>query len=174
MRRHILLTGDIQVGKSTIIQKILHELDISAGGFRTIWGDPFFDGRSDLFLLGIGEVPSPERIAATRHGHGCGITAFPEIFDTVGTHLIDEASSSSLIIMDELGFLEKDAEKFQRAVLSALTSSIPILGVVRNMQNPFLDRVRAHPDVDVIVVTEENRDELYCRLLERFKKGYAR
>jgi nucleoside-triphosphatase len=174
MQCHVFLTGDIQVGKSTIIRKVIHELGISPGGFRTSWGDPLPDGSSDLFLLGMNETPSSYRIAAHRFGSGRGITAFPEIFDTVGPRLLTEATSSSLIIMDELGFIEKDAAGFQNAVLSTLNKSVPVLGVVRNMQTPFLDQVRAHPNVDVIIVTKENREEIFHQVLATIKKSYPR
>ncbi|WP_319378759.1 nucleoside-triphosphatase [uncultured Methanocorpusculum sp.] len=174
MQGHIFLTGDIQVGKSTIIRKVIHELRINPGGFRTSWGDPLPDGSSDLFLLGMDEAPSSNRIAARRFGFGRGITAFPEIFDTVGSRLLDEASSSPLIIMDELGFIEKNAVEFQNAVLSALNGSVPILGVVRNMQTPFLDKVRSHPNVEVIIVTKENREEIFQQVLATVKKSYSR
>jgi len=174
MQSHIFLTGDIQVGKSTIIRKVIHELGISPGGFRTSWGDLLPDGSADLFLLGMDEVSSSDRIAARRFGSGRGITAFPEIFDKVGSRLIAEASSSPLIIMDELGFIEKDAATFRHAVLSSLNGSVPILGVVRNMQTPFLDSVRSHPNVKVIIVTKENREELFEQVLEVCKKSYSR
>ncbi len=174
MQYHIFLTGNIQVGKSTIIQKVIHELDISPGGFRTSWGDPFPDGSSDLFLLGMNEAPSSGKIIAHRFGSGRGLTVFPEIFDAVGSHLLTEACSSSLIIMDELGFIEKDAAGFQNAVLSTLNGSVPVLGVVRNMQTPFLDQVRTHPNVDVIFVTKENREEIFQQVLAIFKKSYSR
>lgn len=174
MQSHIFLTGDIQVGKSTIIQKVIHELGLSPGGFRTSWGDLLPDGSADLFLLGMDEAPSSDRIAARRFGSGRGITAFPDIFDEVGSHLIAEASSSPLIIMDELGFIEKNAAGFQDAVLSALNGSVPILGVVRNMQTPFLDKVRSHPNVNVIVVTRGNREEIFAQVLADVKKSYSR
>ena len=174
MQSHIFLTGDIQVGKSTIIRKVIHELELSPGGFRTSWGDPLSDGSSELFLLGMDEAPSSDRIAARRFGFGSGITAFPEIFDDVGSRLLAEASSSPLIIMDELGFIEKNAAEFQKAVLSTLNGSIPVLGVVRNMQTPFLDKVRSHPSVEVIIVTKENREEIFQQVLAVFKKSYSR
>ncbi len=174
MQSHIFLTGDIQVGKSTIIRKVIHELGFSHGGFRTSWGDLLPDGSADLFLLGMDEPPSLDRIAARRFGSGRGITAFPEIFDSVGSRLIAEASSSPMIIMDELGFIEKNAAGFQNAVLSALTGSVPILDVFRNMQTPFLDKVRSHPNVEVIIVTKENREKIFEQVLADVKKSYSR
>ena len=36
---HIFLTGQIQIGKSTVIQKTIKLLDINCGGFRTYFGE---------------------------------------------------------------------------------------------------------------------------------------
>ena len=40
----------------------------------------------------------------------------------------------------------------------------PVLGVVRDQRLPFLDAVRDHPQVEVVVVTRENRDALRERV----------
>ncbi len=173
MQHHIFLTGNLQVGKSTIIHKVIEESGIIAGGFRTVGGNYAKDGSSDVFLLGMNENPAPDRIVAHRFGCGRGRTVYPEVFDTVGPRLLGD-SSPSLIIMDELGFMEKDAVQFQNAVLSTLDGSVPVLGVIRNMQTPFLDEVRAHPKVDVIIVTEENRAEVLQQVLSFVQKSYSR
>ncbi|HKM41077.1 MAG TPA: nucleoside-triphosphatase [Methanocorpusculum sp.] len=173
MQRHIFLTGDIQVGKSTIIHKVIEELGIIVGGFRTIGGNYAKDGSSDVFLLGMNEEPAPDRIVAHRFGCGRGRTVYPGVFDTIGPRLLGD-SSVPLIIMDELGFLENDAVQFQNTVMSALDGSVLVLGVIRNKQTPFLDKVRAHPRVDVIFVTEKNRDEVFWQVLSFVQKSYSR
>lgn len=45
--------------------------------------------------------------------------------------------------MDELGFLENDAHRFQAAVLAALDGSTPVLAAVKPKDTDFLRRVRA-------------------------------
>ena len=42
-----------------------------------------------------------------------------------------------------------------------------VVGALRQEENPFLAAVRAHPQVEVILVTRENRDRLPGRLAKR-------
>lgn len=68
--------------------------------------------------------------------------------------------------MDELGFLERDAHRFQEAVLAALKGDQPVLAAVKNRNDLFLQAVRGVPGVRVLYITRENREGLF-RLLER-------
>lgn len=71
------------------------------------------------------------------------------------------------MLMDELGFMENEAELFQEAVIETLKSGVPVLGVVKKKSSPFLDRVRALAGVRIIEVTEENRDSLAAAVERR-------
>ena len=49
---HIFLTGDVQVGKSTIIRKTLLALQLQAiGGFRSISVPDLPDGAMSVYLI---------------------------------------------------------------------------------------------------------------------------
>ena len=61
--------------------------------------------------------------------------------------------------MDELGPHEARAAVFRRAVLAALDGVVPILGVLQAAPSPFLEEVALHPQVRLIQVTAENRDD---------------
>ena len=91
---------------------------------------------------------------------------YPEVFDVYGTQLIHSASKRQLIIMDEIGFMEEKAQRFQKAVLSAFDGNIPVLAAVKakSISTPFLDAVRSHENVRLIELDETNREEVYERL----------
>ncbi|MDR0838868.1 MAG: nucleoside-triphosphatase, partial [Oscillospiraceae bacterium] len=157
MARHVFLTGEIQVGKSTAIRKFLAATGIAADGFLSHIitaqvGRELYLARYDTAL---GE--SDSRLAARVNYPE--VEVFPEIFDLHGAELVRSAGAHALIIMDELGTMEEVAEEFKRAVFERLDGGVPILGVVKKRDSPFLDAVRAHGNVEVITVTEENRDE---------------
>ena len=91
---------------------------------------------------------------------------FPEVFDTLGTAYLRDIRACQVVLMDELGFLERDAHRFQEAVLAALKGAQPVLAAVKNRNDPFLQAVRGVPGVRVLYITRENREGLF-RLLKR-------
>ena len=89
-----------------------------------------------------------------------------ETFDIFGTSLIQSARPGGLLIMDEIGHMEKDASRFLRAVFEALDDDIPILASVRYTTTPidYLERIKHHPRVRLYTLTEENRDDAYAEI----------
>jgi len=166
--RHLFLTGDIQVGKSTVIRRFLSARpELRVGGFRTVAG-PGEDGGDGIYLVPGGhDVPlGPENLAFLRRkdGRTREFTVFSGVFDTLGPVLL-AGRDCDLILMDELGTKEENAPDFQRAVLRCLDGKTPVLGVVQQRVGPFLDTVRAHPNAEVWTVSRENRENIYQRLL---------
>ena len=92
------------------------------------------------------------------------------MFDTLGVRYIEAAQPDGILVMDELGFFEAQAESFTAAVLTALRGDIPILAAVKSRTDvAFLNAVRAAPKAEVFYITPENREELYERLLPSIK-----
>lgn len=83
------------------------------------------------------------------------------MFDEWGPRLL---AGPGLLVMDELGFLERDASRFQTAVLAALRGPQPVLAAVKNRDDPFLRAVRSVPGVRVLYITRDNREGLYRAL----------
>ena len=67
--------------------------------------------------------------------------------------------------MDEIGFLESDAEAFCKAVLAQLDGSLPVLAAVRSgMESAFLREVTGHPKVSCYNMCPERFEEFYQEL----------
>ena len=165
--KHIFLTGEIQSGKSTVMQKVLDGLDVTVGGFCSGSGAERYEPARWLYLWDAARVPvydAEHRVA--RLGPD-GRHAFPERFDALGCEALRCARESrvDLILMDECGFLERDAKEFQAEVLRTLDGDIPVFGVVRLRSSGWTDAIRNHPKVTLITVTQENRDELPGQIL---------
>ena len=82
---HIFLTGDVQVGKSTIIRKTLLALQLQAiGGFRSISVPDLPDGAISVYLIPAGDehpmMGNWNRVGI-RKGCGRGIEKIPEAFE---------------------------------------------------------------------------------------------
>ena len=55
--------------------------------------------------------------------------------------------------------MELEAHAFRAAVLAAIASGTPVLGVIKPEHNEFLDAVRAQKGVELFPLTIENRGE---------------
>ena len=130
---HIFLTGEIQVGKSTVIAKTLSLLKINTGGFKTYFG-PDRDAPDRMLYMNSFAEPKTfqEENAVARFAGDRPPQVFTQKFDTYGVELIRSArTSSGLILMDECGSLELDALIFQEEVIDTLNGST-VLGLLNN------------------------------------------
>ena len=164
MVRHILICGDVGVGKSTLIQKLLRESTRPLCGFVTKRIPGSLSGTHEVYI---------HPAAGERHCtddncvgliDGAGAHPYPQGFDGYGASLLD-VQPGALVLMDELGFLESGAAAFCGKVLAALAGSVPVLAAVKSKETPFLQSVKQHPNVRVYIITEENRDALFAELL---------
>lgn len=154
MTEHLFLTGDIQVGKSTLLRRYFAEKKCRIGGFRSVWGD---SEHRTLHLLPYDSGICLEENCIAERTSG-KLIPHPEVFDRIGPTLLD--LPCDILVMDELGFLENDAHDFQAAVLAALNRNTPIVGVIKPKHTHFLDAVRSHRCVRIVEVTIENRETL--------------
>ena len=113
---HIFLTGDVQVGKSTIIRKTLLALQLQAiGGFRSISVPDLPDGAMSVYLIPAGDehpMMGDWNRVGIRKGCGRGIEKIPEAFERVGVQALVDAENMPLILMDEVGRMESAAARF--------------------------------------------------------------
>jgi len=54
-------------------------------------------------------------------------------------------------------------------VIRALDSPTPVLGTIQDRSNTFLDAVRSRDDVEVVYVTERNRDTMRSVVADKLK-----
>ncbi len=176
---HIFLTGDVQVGKSTIIRKMLQALPLKyPGGFLSVSVPDLPDGQMSVYLVPAGETTpqmAAENRVGIRKGAGRGIEKFPQAFDTAGVRALQGAEESGLIVMDEVGRMEQDAALFSARILELLDGKTPILGVVQKVADtPLTNTIRRHPDVRVLEITTGNREEMAKTVLQLVKKALDR
>ncbi len=157
---NLFLTGEIRVGKSTLLKEVVREQGWRRGGFQT---RPVLDFRGvcgyGLEPFGTEEERMPPLIARRT---GRGFEALPLTFDGLGCSLLFGAldRGDELIVMDEIGFFESRAREFHKAVLACLDSPIPVLGVLKKSEALLPRKVRGRADVVTVEVTRQNRDEL--------------
>ncbi len=157
MAKHIFLTGEKQVGKSTLIQNILKNYKEKVGGFFTVRTDRFRKEEFSVHLYHVDEPPIPaqENLLFICQKADCHT---PVRFDLLGCRALEKSGNCSLLVMDELGSHETDAKHFRKKVLEQLQKDTPVLGVLRAPADEYWPEITNHPDVTVIEIRTENRD----------------
>lgn len=158
---HVFLTGGLQTGKSTAIHRFLAREGIAPGGFRTRWDRPA--GRLELTVLRAG---APRAVLTVARAGAGGTRADPDAFDTAAALLLEgDSPAPPLLLMDELGFLERCSPRFQQAVLTLLDAPVPVLGVLRAREDgPFWAPLHRRGDVTLLELTLDNREQMPGRL----------
>lgn len=166
--KNIILTGERGAGKSTLADKAAACSGLKARGLKTLFKESREEPHAFLYAAPWGREPVfDERHIIARFGGGRpeGLT---ESFDTLCAGLVDKAVDSAdaeLIIIDELGFLEKDALRFRDSVLRALNCPKPVIAVIRQGLPAWTTGlVDAGPCI-LFEVTEENRGRLADKVL---------
>lgn len=170
---HYFLTGERQVGKSTIINRIVKETGFSVGGFKTSFGaDRFTATEKKLYMYDAAKelIADEDHIICQMSSQG--ISPRPEQFDKLGTEYIRRGlqNNCQLLIMDECGRLEKDAEIFRTAVIETLDTANTVLGVIQIELPEWTKAIYLRSDVELITVTKTNRDEVAERLIKKVKE----
>jgi len=160
---NILLTGMKGVGKTTVLNHVLQDFSGSMAGYVTYSGYIKENGLRDVYFkpFGASDIYDEahriiERIDPVQR------RVFPEVFDETGAAILLDALESrpDIIVIDEIGTFEKRREVFKTVVVKCLDSAIPVLGVIRKAKSDFLDEIRSRPDVEIIEITVDNRDNI--------------
>jgi nucleoside-triphosphatase len=80
--------------------------------------------------------------------------------------VLDAARQGHLVVIDEIGKMELLSPRFREAVLTALESGVPLLGTIMLAPHPFADAVKARPDVTLLHLSPDNRQEVRGQLRE--------
>ena len=175
--KNIFLTGRIQTGKSTAIRRALAavaDLDRKMlGGFLTV-ENPDTPTQADcIYLIAAdgSEACCPENLAFRRtFQQGRRFRVKKETFEVRGCRMLRNTEGRKLILMDEIGTAEAGCENFHRQILETLAGELPVLGVLQSRSGGFLAEIRQHPGVELITVTEENREQVTERLISWLQK----
>jgi nucleoside-triphosphatase len=166
----ILLTGRPGVGKTTVIMKVVEEFRGRAGGFYTEeirkgntregFRIRTLDGRNGI----LAHVSHSGPFRVGRYGVDV------EAFDGIAIPSLERAiEREKLIIIDEIGKMELFSRRFRSLILRILASEKKILAVIHQTTDPFTRRIRQWPAVEILTVTEMNRDSLPHLILEKLE-----
>lgn len=165
--RTILLTGRPGSGKTTLIRHVLARLAGPAGGFYTQeireagrrMGFEIITLDGGRGILAHVDISSKHRISK----YGVDLSAL-ETFAIPA--MLAAVEHNKLVVIDEIGPMELLSPEFRQVVLDILGSSASVLGSIVWRSTPFTDQIKSRPDVTLLEVTPENREELFEVILE--------
>ena len=169
LRRHLFLTGDKQVGKSTLLRRLIEARKLDCAGFET---QAFYlsGERRGFTLHGRVDMPPYQNdcICCARIEEKRAVPVLP-VFDENGVLILKKslASPAPYILMDELGRLERQASSFIAELEACLDSDKRVLGVLQKCGSEHVARIAQRDDVTVLTVTPQNRQELLELLCQR-------
>ncbi|WP_315078473.1 nucleoside-triphosphatase [uncultured Clostridium sp.] len=170
MYKNILITGRIQCGKSTLINKILNELTIAYSGYRTL---PYYKNKEKdgYYIEGVNlKSKLKDKISVNASSQKC--IALVDGFDITGVEILKmsiEDEVSKIILLDEIGVLEKSSLKFIEEIHNCLDSDKLVIGVLKKKDDEFLNRISEREDtfiVDIENSTEEERRIMKKQIIE--------
>lgn len=163
---NIFVTGRPGIGKSSVVKMAMEKLknmgygaggvfcpEIRKSGVRTGFEiiDLTTNKRGILAHVNQREGPQISRYRVNLH----------DLAEIGGKAILDAIEKADFIVIDEVGPMELFSEEFRSAIMKAVESPKPVLGVIHwKMQDPLVDLIRSRGDVKIYEVTFENRENL--------------
>ncbi len=170
MQKNLLITGRPGVGKTTLVMKVIRASGLTPKGFYTEEirvGRDRKGFRIKTFEGKEGVLAHIEYKGRSRVGkYGVDVESFEALaLPELETALRD----SQIIVIDEIGKMELFSHEFEELVTKVLDSPYPLLGVIKEHGEGFIQEVKARQDVRLFTLTVENRDSLLQEILAVLK-----
>jgi nucleoside-triphosphatase len=179
-----LVTGDPGIGKTTVLIKtmsIMRNHGYALGGIlcREV------RVRNERVGFELIDVASGQKgvLASTKLNAGPRLGKYRvnliDLAEIGAKGLLNAMDFCDIIICDEMGPMELFSPEFRNAVKAIVESGKPVLGIVhKRLNDPLIQEMKSKTFVEVIEVTQENREKLpeilAERLLSKIKgKNYA-
>ena len=172
---HALIVGSIGVGKSTLINEVVRKTGKKIAGYRTKkYAGTTWEGFLDpLFFHSVNEEPNfkKENLLSYSRENG-SMVRIAGAFNKHADEIVDEVDADSIIVFDEMGYIEVEERQWCAANLKILDGDIPVIAAVKNKEGiKYIDAIKNHPKCRVFEITEENRNELVDEVVDFFIRG---
>jgi len=167
----VLLTGVPKVGKTTLVSRIVSELQgsgIVVAGFTT---RELREGteRTGFEVETIGGGSAVLAHVAFTDGPRVGrYRVDVAAFERIALPALEQAiRSDGVAVIDELGQMELYSSAFVQAVQHLFAQDVPLVASVHAKAHPVTDALKRHPGVELLTVTRAAHEELLARVTAR-------
>lgn len=201
--KHLFIEGAIGLGKSELIRQALLPVLSETGGFfvqRILVGgrcvafsvNPVSDSDTYLLNRSVEKIGEAERVFLSAGADGKW-RADKDVFERQAIAALESAVTEKkrLILLDEIGGIDRDCPAFIKALRQRTEGRIPLLGVLKAAENRRIleqhlrelpsgqnrspgwahsgemDEILARPGIKILRMTEDNRDAV-ARIVREF------
>jgi len=168
--KNILLTGPPRCGKSTLIEKLIQQIDKPLTGFFT--REMRLKGRRVGFS--INTLDGKEGILAHEENKGrfrvgkYGVNM--DDLDQIAVPSMVASRRDEIVVIDEIGKMECCSPLFRETLMKILDSPNQVIGSIAQKGSPFIDTIKERKDVLLVPASEKNRDSLSASLLAAIRE----
>ncbi len=164
--KNIFLTGAPSSGKTTVIKKIIKNLNHPANGFYT--EEERVDGKRVGFLMktlgGRKGYLAHQDIKSDFHIRRYGVSI--ENIESIAVPSITPVENN-IIILDEIGKMECFSPAFKQATTNAIDASNIVIGTITLGGDDFIRKIKEKKDIEINEVTVNNRNLLPSIILRK-------
>jgi nucleoside-triphosphatase len=165
--KNILLTGLPRCGKSTLIERLIPQInrpltgfftrEIREGGNRKGFLIITLDGKKGV----LAHVESKSPVHVGKYGVNM------DEFDRIAVPAMIPSKAEEIVIIDEIGKMECCSPLFRETLVKTLDSANTVIGSIALKGGPFIQKIKGRKDVLLVTVSEKNRNSLVAYLLRQ-------
>jgi len=173
LKRLFLITGAPGIGKSTVLIRTveaLKKMGFKVGGM--VSREARDRGTRVGFEISDFETEQKGWLAHVDQPNGPQVSKYRvnlSDLESIGASSIRNAvTKAQIVIVDEIGPIELYSSSFKEALVQAINSDKPLLGVIhQRARDPLIDSIRKRDDVEITEVTYANRGHIHNLLIEK-------
>lgn len=160
---NIFITGTKKVGKSTLINEVLEELNINCSGYVTLPEKSYKDGNT----YRMHEL-NTENSAPISKFEDYRFKPIESIFENFGKKCVEKALNSceKVVLLDEIGRFERNCTAFLNSLEMAFNSEKTVIAVLKKEEITHIQRYKYRSDsilidLDIVPYNEAKKQLIY-------------